>query len=108
MIALDIVEQDSFDAIAGTDTPGPAPAAPKIPATMEERKEIKEELTGGFADPLQISQLKKLFKRLIEAQPDKADTVSTIMIQTENLAKMTKEDAETTIKGITEMLGEEK
>lgn len=111
MIALDIVEQDAFDAMAGQELPAapkPVQTAPKVPATAEERKEIKEELTGGNANKLQISQLKKLFKKLIEAHPEKADMVSQIMIETENLTKISKEDCELTIKGIAEMLGETK
>jgi len=112
MIALDIVEQDAIDSgiLAPKEAPEelPAPPAPKAPVTVEERKEIKQELTSGMASDLQVKQLKKMFKKLIEAYPDKTDIVSEIMIATENLTQMTKEECETTIKGIAEMLGENK
>lgn len=108
MIALDIVEQDQME--FNTDLEKPAisetPEVKKAPATTKERAEIKEELTSGSATDLQIKQLKKSLKKLIEKFPDKEEIVSKIAIETNNFTEMSKEDCEATIQGIAQMLGE--
>lgn len=70
MIALDIVEADTFDAGSGKPDPeAPKAAAPKKnnrPATEAERQETKENLIdkGGEATPAQIKGIKNGLKKL--------------------------------------------
>ena len=108
MIAMDICESDGFDADVGkpvTPAPAPAPTA-KIPATPEQRQEVKEELTApdGNATELQIKGLKAVLKKLKEADPSKEEMVAKIAVQTEGFTVISKTDCETLITKVTEML----
>ena len=106
MIALDICEPDSIEPTTeGEDKP--APKAP--PATPEQRKEVKEELTAPAdnATETQLKGLKRVLKKLKETQPDKEDMIAKIAIQTEGFTKISKSDCEALIERITAMLEEE-
>jgi hypothetical protein len=76
------------------------------PATEEERKEIKENLTNtdGAATKLQISQLKKSLKMLREADPDNEDFIQQVAEATANFTNITKSACEKLMLKIGEML----
>lgn len=105
MIALDICENDSFDAGVGQPVEAPK-VAPKVPATPEQRKEVKQELTNadGNATELQIKGLKNVLKKLIEADPSKEEIAAQIAVQTEGFTVISKADCEALITRITAML----
>ena len=108
MMALDICESDSIDANAGkpVSTPAPAEAAPKAPATPQQRQEVKEELTAPAdnATTLQIKGLKSVLKKLKDADPTKEEMIAQIAVQTKGFTEISKSDCETLITRITAML----
>jgi hypothetical protein len=108
MIALDICESDSIDANIGKGEAAPSTAAPKAPATPEQRQEVKENLTGknGNATQLQIKGLKKVLKQLKEKDPSKEEMIAKIAVETEGFTVISKSDCEAMIERITAMLGE--
>lgn len=108
MIALDICESDSIDANIGKGETAPSTAAPKAPATPEQRQEVKENLTGknGNATQLQIKGLKKVLKQLKEKDPSKEEMIAKIAVETEGFTVISKSDCEAMIERITAMLGE--
>lgn len=102
MIALDICESDSID--------GETVSAPvedkKAPATPEQRKEVKENLTApaNNASALQIKGLKAVLKKLKDADPSKEELIANIAVQTKGFTEISKSDCETLIQKITAML----
>ncbi len=106
MIALDICEPDTIEPTTVKDEK--PQAASKAPATAEERKEVKEELTApeDNATDLQIKGLKKVLKNLKEAQPDKEELIAKIAVETQGFTVISKSDCEKLIERITAMLEE--
>lgn len=108
MMALDICESDSIDANAGkpVSAPAPAEAAPKVPATPQQRQEVKEELTAPAdnATTLQIKGLKSVLKKLKDADPTKEEMIAQIAVQTKGFTEISKSDCEALITRITTML----
>ena len=108
MMALDICESDSIDANAGkpVSAPAPAEAAPKAPATPQQRQEVKEELTAPAdnATTLQIKGLKSVLKKLKDADPTKEEMIAQIAVQTKGFTEISKSDCEALITRITTML----
>lgn len=107
MIALDICEPDTIEPTTEKDDNAPAPKAP--PATPEQREEVKKELTAPAdnATDTQLKGLKRVLKKLKDAQPDKEEMIAKIAVQTEGFTKISKSDCETLIERITTMLEEE-
>ena len=110
MILLDIVEADKIDA---GDTPEDRkPAAEKTakkskkPATKEERAEIKEAVVAADApaEELQIEALRMALAKLLNTDPEQEDFIQEVMIKTEGLTKVTKEQCEKLIEGVNSML----
>ena len=111
-IAMDIVEVDEMEANMGmpdipAPTPAPVPAAKK-PATTEERKEIKAELTqtDAQADKMQINALKKVLKDLKAADPDSYEFIAKVAVDTEGFSNITKLQCESLINEVNAKLGE--
>ena len=88
MMALDIVEADSFDATVGEPVPE---EKPKAPATKEERKAAKQKLVEEetLAPEAQVAELKDLCKQLIEADPEQKDFVMQIAEKTNGFEGLT-------------------
>lgn len=110
LAALDIVETDGIDEAAGAPekTSGETAAKPKpqIPATPQQRTEIKQELTSadGNATELQVKQLKAALKKLIAHDGKYEEMVDQIGIETEGLTKITKAECEELLVKISEIL----
>ena len=108
MMALDICESDGIEANIGKDSvPAPAPApAKQPPATPAERADIKGNLTSPTeqASDLQISGLKNVLKKIIQAFPDKEEMVNSIAVQTQSFTVISKEDCEKLIEKLNAML----
>ena len=110
MILLDIVEADKID--AGDAPEDRKPAAEKTakkskkPATKEERAEIKEAVVAADApaEELQIEALRMALAKLLNTDPEQEDFIQEVMIKTEGLTKVTKEQCEKLIEGVTSML----
>ena len=107
MIALDICEPDTIEPTTEKEDNAPAPKAP--PATPEQREKVKKELTAPAdnATETQLKGLKRVLKKLKDAQPDKEEMIAKIAVQTEGFTKISKSDCETLIERITTMLEEE-
>ena len=104
MMALDIVEADSFDATVGEKVPE---EKPKAPATKEDRKAAKKKLTKeDEASEAGIAQLKGLCKELIEADPEQKDFVTQIAEKTEGFTKITASACEALCNNLLQMLQE--
>lgn len=105
MIALDICENDSFDANVGKPVTAPQ-STPTPPATPEQRQEVKQELTApeDNATALQIKGLKNVLKKLKDADPSKEEMIAQIAVQTQGFTVISKSDCETLITRITAML----
>lgn len=108
MIALDICENDEIEANLGRGSNAPAAPEKKAPATPEQRKEVKQELTAPAdnASALQIKGLKNVLKKLKDADPSKEEMIAKIAVQTQGFTVISKADCETLIQKITAMLGE--
>lgn len=107
MIAMDIVENDSIEPqITNEEAPK---AAPKAPATPEQRQEVKQELTAPAdnASELQIKGLKKVLKKLKDKDPSKEEMIAKIAVETQGFTQISKSDCEALVNKITEMIGEE-
>jgi len=106
LIALDIVEDDSIDNATGNDSQKttttvkkPSVAAPKkeelkTPATPEERKEIKKELTSQKDEKPsseELKEFKSLLEELINTIPTERNFVVDILAKTDQLNKITKQ-----------------
>lgn len=105
MIALDICEPDTIE----PTTKNESRATTNAPATPEERKAIKEDLTSPAdnASALQIKGLKAVCKKIVETFPEKEEQIAHLAIETNGFTKITKEDCEKLIEGFTTMLNEE-
>lgn len=93
MAAMDICEPDTIEpSLQPTEHPVPAHA----PATSEQRKEIKAELTApdGQATELQIQGLKAVMKKVREAYPDMEPVLTKIATETVGFTKISKTDCE--------------
>ena len=110
MIALDICESDEIDGNLGSKPTEDKPAKPTVPATPEERKEVKEELTAPSdnASELQIKGLKSVLKKLRAADDSKEQFVAEIALKTNGFKKISKADCEALINEVTQMLEESK
>lgn len=106
MIALDICENDMIDGNIGADDKKTETPEKKAPATPEQRKEVKQELTAPEenATALQIKGLKNVLKKLKAADPSKEEMIAEIAVQTEAFTKISKSDCETLINRISAML----
>ena len=99
MMALDIVEADTFDAIQGkedapaeTSKPASAPKAKQV--SPEKRQEIAKEVidADGAASDLQIKSIKTALKRLRDKGGDHEDYVKACIMKTKS--GLSKKDAE--------------
>lgn len=106
MVVLDIVEADDVDPNLTDEKPEPK----NIPATPQQRAEIKEELTAADeqADELQIKALKEACKKLMELDKDKEEFVQNIAMKTKGMTKITRSACEELVKGINAMIAEYK
>lgn len=113
MVVLDLVESDGFDGQDGSknepdddDAPAPAPKKSTKPVTAEERKAIKEELTGkdSNADEEMIAELKGTLKKLMEIDPEQEEFVQSVAIKTESFKKISKSQCADLIKGVNDMI----
>lgn len=103
-LALDLAEKDELE--EGFDHTSHN-TGKKAPATSEQREEVKKELTApdDKATALQIEGLKKVLKKLRDADPTKESFIEQIALQTEGFTIINKSDCETLITRITSMLG---
>ena len=109
MMVLDICEADSIDANIGSGTDNtPSPSKPTAPATLAQRSDIKENLTGAKeqASELQIKSLKAVLKKLKAADPTKEEMIGKIAIQTKSFTDISKSDCEKLIQKITSLIGD--
>ncbi len=108
LIAMDICVNDEIEPTIdkSTNNQHMATAAPKLPATPEQRKDVKETLTAPNenASALQIKGLKNVLKKLREKDPSKEEMIMNIGVQTQGFTVISKADCETLIQKITAML----
>ncbi len=108
LIAMDICVNDEIEPTIDKSTNNQhiATAAPKLPATPGQRKEVKETLTAPNenASALQIKGLKNVLKKLREKDPSKEEMIMNIGVQTQGFTVISKADCETLIQKITAML----
>lgn len=107
LIAMDICVNDDIEPTIDKNTNNQgAVAEKKIPATPEQRKEVKEELTASAdkATDLQIKGLKTVLAKLKKADPTKEEFVANIAVQTSAFTNISKSDCEVLIQKITKML----
>ena len=103
LIAMDICVNDEIEPNINEKAP-----VNKAPATMQERAEVKTNLTApeNPATDLQIKGLKGVLKKLKEAQSDKEEFITQIAVETDSFKNLSKEDCEALIQKVTKMLGE--
>ncbi len=110
LIAMDICVNDDIEPTIDKSTNNqasvPTVTERKLPATPEQRKEVKETLTAPSdnATPLQIKGLKNVLKKLREADPSKEEMINNLAVQTTGFTVISKADCETLIQKITAML----
>ncbi len=108
LIAMDICVNDEIEPTIDKSTNNQhlATSAPKLPATPEQRKDVKETLTAPNenASALQIKGLKNVLKKLREKDPSKEEMIMNIGVQTHGFTVVSKADCETLIQKITAML----
>lgn len=104
MIALDICENDTFDAEIGEPVANKKKST--VPVTQDERREVKNELTNPEekASDLQIKGLKNVLKKLKDKDPSKEEMITKIAVQTDRFKNLSKADCESLIERITGML----
>lgn len=110
-IAMDICVNDEIEPTIDKTTnkvKKTANSVKKAPATVAERKEVKEELTAPDenATALQIKGLKNVLKKLKEKDNTKEELIADIAVKTEGFTKISKADCEALIGKISEMIGE--
>jgi hypothetical protein len=105
MMVLDICEPDSIEPTTEKTEEAPKPTQ-KAPATVEQRAEVKKELTApqGNASALQIKQLKAALKKFREARPDKEEMIAKIAVDTQGFTTISKEDCEKLLTSISDIL----
>ena len=113
MVAMDITEPDNVDEKIGTEEflpEQPVKAAPKPPATKEERAEVKKELTEEVnkdASQEQLDQLKTLCRTLLNVDPDKQEEfINKIAMQTSGFTQIPADACEQLCGHLEEMLKE--
>ena len=108
LIAMDICVNDEIEPTIdkSTNNQSVKTTEHKLPATPEQRKEVKETLTAvsDNASALQIKGLKNVLKKLREADPSKEEMITNIGVQTQGFTVISKSDCETLIQKITAML----
>lgn len=108
LIAMDICVNDDIEPSINKDTNSPAPVQTehKVPATPEQRQEVKEELTApdDNATPLQIKGLKAALKKWRAADPSAEEKIAKIAVDTSGFTQISKTDCEKLIQGITAKL----
>lgn len=106
MLILDLVESDGFDSQDGSKNL--TEEAPKKPATAEERKAAKKELTSEPkpASAAGIKELKALLKKLLACDPDQEEFVQSVAIKTDNFKKLTETKLSSLIEGVKGMISE--
>lgn len=123
LTCLDIVESDEIEENAGNVGKKPKSTTtssvskpveleknPQVqkPATVEERKEIKEKLVNNTdkATPLQITSLKKCLKALIDKDPTQKDFVNQIVAKTNKFESLTQKQCEDLITNVNAIIEE--
>jgi len=109
LVMFDIIDKEKYDADSlpsKTNEDVSESKKPTIPKTAEERKDIKETLTAttSNADEMQINALKAALIKLREIDETKEEFIQQIAIKTEGFTKISKENCETLILGISEMI----
>lgn len=104
MIALDICENDTFDAEIGEPVTNKQKST--VPMTSDKRQEVKRELTNPEekASDLQVKGLKNVLKKLKDKDPSKEEMIAKIAIQTDGFKNISKADCESLIERITGMM----
>lgn len=104
LIAMDICVNDEVDGNIGANST----LAPekKAPATPVQRQETKSAVTAPSekATDLQIKGLKGVLKKLREAQPDKEEFITEIVLETNTFTEVSKARCEELIQTVTKML----
>lgn len=104
LIAMDICVNDEVDGnIGANNTPAPEKKAPVTPV---QRQETKSAVTAPSekATDLQIKGLKGVLKKLKEAQPDKEEFITEIVLETNTFTEVSKARCEELIQTVTKML----
>ena len=108
-IVLDLVDKDKIDNLDGKLNLVSEPddkKPPKRVVSKEERAEIKEQIVvGALASENEVAELKKLFKELLDKDPDQEDFVSEVFVKTDNLNTLTKDQYANLTFAISEILG---
>lgn len=104
LVAMDICVNDEVDGNIGANN-NPAPEK-KAPATPVQRQETKSAVTAPSegATDLQIKGLKTVLKKLKEAQPDKEEFITEIVLETNTFTEVSKARCEELIQTVTKML----
>lgn len=114
MMALDITEPDAVDPnIGGMEeeeeeevVPKPKKKEKKAPATPEERKEAKKELTAEVAaNETQIKNLKSLCKKLKDLDETQEDFINKIAMKTNGFTEISEDKCVALCANLEEMIG---
>ena len=97
---------DEIEPSIDKNTNNQSSAASKKPATPEQRREVKEELTApdDNASDLQIKGLKAVLKKLKAADPSKVEMIDKLSVTTKAFTEISKEDCEKLIQKINKTL----
>lgn len=111
LIAMDICVNDEIEPVIDNSTNAQnttAATEKKAPATPEQRKEVKENLTAPDenASDLQIKGLKTVLKKLKETDPSKEEVITQIAVATSGFTQISKADCEKLVRQISQMLEE--
>ena len=108
MLALDISEPDTIEPTLMSDEEMVAAQNRSVPATTEERAEIKKELVSNDANASEamIEDLKKVCKRLLEKDDSQEEFVQKIAMKTDGFTRIPTSACETLISNIEQMLAE--
>lgn len=109
LLVLEVIEPDMVDPNLGEEEETPIPekkSKPKPPATVEERKEAKKELTSadGQASEEQIKELKSLCKELLAKDEAMEDFVQKIVLKTDSFSNISASACEELSGNIREMI----
>lgn len=113
LIAMDICVNDDIEPSINKDTNSSISVQTqtehKVPATPEQRQEVKENLTAsaGNASALQIKGLKAALKKLKDVDPSKEELIECIAVQTKGFTEISKTDCEKLIQWVTTKIGGE-
>ena len=108
LIAMDICVNDEIEPTIDKNTNAQSAPAAKAPATVEQRQEVKQELTAPAenATALQIKGLKAVLKKLREIDPSNDELAAKLAIETKGYTVITKTDCEELIQRLTKKLEE--